>query len=112
MMLRVADIGLGILCVLALSGPAAAAESLPMLASRYAELCQQSGGVATAHLSSGIGTVECAWPDQGRTECKVGANQVTVCGIECESNACLKANPARHDPTWPLTSGPNSAPAN
>lgn len=109
-MLRVASTGLGIFCLLALPGPAAAAESLPMLASHYAELCQQSGGVATAHVSSGVGTMECAWSDQGRTECKVGDNQVTVCGIECESNACLKANRARYSPVWPLTGGPKSAP--
>jgi hypothetical protein len=104
-----------IITLLAIGGapffPAAArAESLPMPASHYADLCQQSGGAATTHLSSGIGTVECAWSDQGRTECKVGDNQVTVCGINCESNACLKANPARYSPVWPLTGGPKSAP--
>ena len=93
--------------------PAAArAETLPLPVQHYADLCQQSGGAATAHVSSGIGTVECAWFDQGRTECKVGDNQVTVCGIVCESNACLKANPARYSPVWPLTGGPKSAPAN
>ena len=45
----------------------------------------------------------------GRTECKVGANSVSICGISCQSNACLKENPARYTPTWPLAGGPNSA---
>jgi hypothetical protein len=91
--------------------PAAArAEALPLPVQHYAELCRQSGGVATAHVSSGLGTVECAWSDQGRTESKVGDNQVTVCAIVCESNACLKANRARYSPVWPLTGGPSAPP--
>ena len=98
-----------ILCVLLLAPPAMAAESLPMPVMRYAELCQASGGALTAHLSSGVGIVRCAWSGHGRTECKVGANSVSICGIACQSNACLKANPARYTPTWPLAGGPNTA---
>jgi hypothetical protein len=89
--------------------PAAAAESLPMPVARYAELCQASGGTLTTHLSSGVGIVRCAWSAHGRTECKVGANTVTICGMSCQSNACLKANPARYSPTWPIAGGPNTA---
>ncbi|HKP25019.1 MAG TPA: hypothetical protein VJV39_14225 [Dongiaceae bacterium] len=98
-----------LVCLLLLAPPAMAAESLPMPVARYAELCMQSGGGFTAHLSSGIGIVRCAWSDHGRTECKVGSNTVNICGISCQSNACLKANPARYTPTWPLAGGPNSA---
>ena len=96
-------------CVLLLAPPAMAAESLPMPVTRYAALCQATGGAMTAHLSSGVGIVRCAWSDHGRTECKVGANTVNICGISCQSNACLKANPARYSPRWPLAGGPNGA---
>lgn len=89
--------------------PALASESLPMPVARYAELCQASGGVLATHLSSGVGIVRCAWSDHGRTECKVGSNIVNICGISCRSNACLKENPARYSPRWPLAGGPNSA---
>jgi hypothetical protein len=89
--------------------PATAAESLPMPVARYAELCQASGGTLTTHLSSGVGIVRCTWSDHGRTECKVGANAVSICGISCRSNACLKDNPARYTPKWPLAGGPHSA---
>jgi hypothetical protein len=87
----------------------AAAESLPLPVARYAELCTQSGGGFTAQLGSGVGTVRCAWPEHGRTECKVGSSVVNVCGISCRSNACLKANPARYSPKWPLIGGPDIA---
>ena len=89
--------------------PALAAESLPMPVARYAELCMASGGAMAAHLSSGVGIVRCTWSDHGRTECKVGSNIVNICGISCRSNACLKENPARYSPRWPLAGGPNSA---
>ena len=89
--------------------PATAAETLPMPVTRYAELCQASGGTLTTHLSSGVGIVRCAWSDHGRTECKVGSNIVNICGISCQSNACLKANPARYTPAWPLAGGPTTA---
>ena len=89
--------------------PALAAESLPMPVTRYAELCQATGGTLTTQLSSGVGIARCAWSDHGRTECKVGSNIVSICGISCQSNACLKANPARYTPTWPLSGGPNTA---
>jgi hypothetical protein len=96
-------------CVLVLAPPAMAAESLPMPLARYAEFCQASGGTLTTHLTSGVGIVRCAWPDHGRTECKVGSGVVNICGISCRSNACLKANPARYSPIWPLAGGPTSA---
>jgi hypothetical protein len=89
--------------------PAMAAESLPMPVARYAELCMASGGAMTAHLSSGVGIVRCTWSDHGRTECKVGANTVSICGISCQSTVCLKANPARYTPKWPLAGGPSGA---
>src|SRR5688572_18107821 len=89
--------------------PALAAESLPMPVVRYAELCQASGGALATHLSSGVCIVRCAWSDHGRTECKVGANTVSICGISCRSNACLKENPARYSPKWPLAGGPHGA---
>ena len=98
-----------LLCVLLLAPPAMATESLPMPVARYSELCQASGGVLTTHLSSGVGIVRCGWSDHGRTECKVGSNIVNICGISCQSNACLKANPARYSPIWPLAGGPNGA---
>lgn len=100
--------------VLLLAPPALAADSLPMPVARYAELCMRSGGALAAHLSSGVGIVRCAWPDHGRSECKVGANTVNICGISCQSNACLKENPARYSPVWPLAGGPHGAalPAN
>jgi hypothetical protein len=97
-------------CLLLLAPPALAAESLPMPVTRYAALCQASGGVMTTQLNSGVGIVRCAWPDHGRTECKVGSNVVNVCGISCTSNACLRQNPARYSPVWPLAGGPNMAP--
>jgi hypothetical protein len=97
-----------LLCVLLLSPPAMAAESLPMPVLRYAALCQASGGTLTTHLTSGVGIVRCGWPEHGRTECKVGSNIVNICGISCQSNACLKENPARYTPTWPLAGGPGS----
>ena len=99
-----------LLCVLLLAPPALAAESLPMPVTRYAELCQATGGTLTTYLTSGVGIVRCAWSGHGRTECKVGANSVSICGIACQSNACLKANPARYTPVWPLAGGPNTAP--
>ena len=99
-----------LLCMLLLAPPAMAAESLPMPVARYAELCQATGGTLSTHLSSGVGIVRCAWSGHGRTECKVGANSVTICGISCQSNACLKANPARYTPIWPLAGGPTIAP--
>lgn len=89
--------------------PTLAAESLPMTLARYAALCEQSGGSMALHLTGGVGMVQCRWPDHGRTECNVGANQVSICGISCQSNACLKENPARYTPTWPLAGGPHSA---
>ena len=95
--------------VLLMALPAVAAESLPMPVVRYAELCQASGGGMTTHLSGGVGIVRCTWADHGRTECKVGSNIVNICGISCQSNACLKENPARYTPTWPLAGGPHSA---
>jgi hypothetical protein len=98
-----------LLCVLLLAPPAMAAESLPMPVARYAALCQASGGTLATYLSSGVGIVRCTWSDHGRTECKVGSNTVNICGISCQSNACLKANPARYSPTWPLAGGPNTA---
>jgi len=102
-----------IACALALvtalpAMPGLAAESLPMPLARYAELCEQSGGSMTLHLTGGVGMVQCRWPDHGRTECKVGANQVSICGISCQSNACLEENPARYTPAWPLAGGPRS----
>jgi hypothetical protein len=87
----------------------AAAESLPMSVARYGELCAQSGGALSTHLTGGVGIVQCAWAEHGRTECKVGNNLVSICGISCRSTACLKQNPARYTPTWPLAGGPNSA---
>lgn len=86
------------------------AETLPVSAQHYTDLCRQSGGAATAHVSSGLGTAECAWSGHGSTECKVGASQVNVCAIACESDACVKANPDRYDPQWPLNGGPKTAP--
>ena len=86
------------------------AESLPVTAQHYADLCRQSGGASTSHLNSGLGTTECAWSGHGRSECKVGASQVNACAIACESNACLKGNPDRFNPKWPLDGGPKSAP--
>lgn len=104
-------IGIGIA---ALAGPfhvppAVAAESLPTSVAHYDDLCRQSGGVLATFLTSGVGTVQCQWSGHGRTQCKVGGNFVNVCGIACESTACLKANPARYSPIWPLQGGPNSA---
>ena len=105
-MVRVVAILLAVLAAL----PADAAESLPMPVARYTELCQATGGTLSTHLSSGVGIVRCAWSGHGRTECKVGSNIVNICGIACQSNACLKANPARYTPIWPLAGGPTTAP--
>jgi len=98
-----------LVCMLLLAPPALAAESLPMPVARYAELCHATGGAMTPHLSSGVGIVRCAWSGHGGAECKVGSNIVNICGISCQSNACLKENPARYSPTWPLAGGPSSA---
>ena len=102
-----------IACVLglAIAMPAQAAESLPMPIAHYAELCQHTGGSIKRQLTGGVGIVQCQWPGHGRTECKVGADQVSICGIVCQSNACLKENPARFTPVWPLQGGPNGATA-
>jgi hypothetical protein len=89
--------------------PALAAESLPMPLAHYADLCRQSGGSVARHLTGGVGIVQCQWPGHGSSECKVGANLVNVCGISCQSNACLKQNPARYSPIWPLAGGPDGA---
>ena len=88
---------------------AVAVETLPMPVAHYGDLCGQSGGVLASYINSGIGTVQCRWSGHGRTECKVGGGMVTICGIACQSNACLKDNPARYTPKWPLAGGPNSA---
>jgi hypothetical protein len=101
-----------IACILALvtalpAAPALATESLPMPLARYADLCEQSGGGMALHLTGGVGIAQCRWPDHGRTECKVGGNQVSICGISCQSNACLEENPARYTPSWPLSGGPH-----
>ncbi|MEZ5830706.1 MAG: hypothetical protein R3D05_05965 [Dongiaceae bacterium] len=100
----------GIACAASLAltaGPAAAAaDSLPMTVTHYTKLCEESGGTIRSFVSNGVGSLQCLWPDQGRTECEVGADQVNVCGIACQSNACLKANPARFSPIWPLDGGP------
>jgi len=93
----------------AVAPPAIAAEILPMPVAHYGELCRQSGGLLATYLTSGVGTVQCQWSGHGRTECKVGGGMVTICGISCQSTACLKQNPARFTPTWPLAGGPNSA---
>ena len=99
-------------CALALlmalpAAPASAAESLPMPLARYADLCRQSGGSVAQLLTGGVGIVQCQWPGHGSTECKVGGNLVNVCGISCQSNACLKENPARYGPVWPMSGGPD-----
>lgn len=94
---------------IALAAPARAAERLPLPVLRYAELCRESGGEPALHLTGGVGAVQCQWPGQGRTECEVGGNQVNVCGIFCQSDACLKQNPARYSPTWPLQGGPGGS---
>jgi hypothetical protein len=91
--------------------PPLAAESLPMPVAHYAALCQHTGGSMMRQLTGGVGIVQCKWPGHGRTQCKVGADQVSICGITCESNACLKENPARFTPIWPLQGGPNGAAA-
>jgi hypothetical protein len=101
-------VSLGLLLAAPCAAPAAA-EVLPLPVGRYAELCQLSGGGMTLQLTGGVGIVQCQWPGHGRTECKVGAGQVNVCTIACQSNACLKENPARLSPKWPLAGGPDSA---
>jgi hypothetical protein len=88
---------------------AGAVETLPMPVAHYGDLCGQSGGVLAGNINRRIGTVQCRWAGHGRTECKVGAGMVTICGIACQSNACLKDNPARYTPKWPLAGGPPSA---
>lgn len=86
---------------------AAAAENLPVPVDRYAQACTKTGGSATRHLDSGnSGVVYCAWLPRDSTECKVGSNQVNRCTIRCNSNACLAANPDKHQPVWPLSGGP------
>lgn len=104
------------ICLLTLLGLAAlpavsarAADNLPMPVANYAALCQQSGGSAVTQLTGGVVMVQCQWAAHGHTECEVGGNQVNVCGIFCSSNACLKDNPARYSPRWPLQGGPVSA---
>jgi len=99
------------IAALAATHPAVAVESLPMPAKHYAELCRQSGGGISINLTGSFGTAQCQWPDQGETECKVAANEVDACAIQCESPACLKANPDRFNPSWPLAGGPDSTPA-
>lgn len=108
--MRALWIGAVVFGAIALSAQVASGETLPVTAQHYADLCRQGGGVASAHLSNGFGTTECTWSGHGRTECKVGAGQVNACAIACESTACLKANPDRYNPKWPLAGGPKSAP--
>ncbi|MGH6892936.1 MAG: hypothetical protein ACREEP_11810 [Dongiaceae bacterium] len=98
-----------VLFTLAAAPRAGASESLPMPVGHYADLCRQSGGGIASHLNGGFGATECQWSGHGRTECKVGADGVRACAIACMSSACLKANPDRYNPTWPLAGGPNSA---
>jgi|SoiMethySBSTD1v2_1073268.scaffolds.fasta_scaffold00887_20 hypothetical protein len=97
------------LSIVLIAMPAIAVESLPMPVAHYGDLCRQSGGSLVSYLTGGVGTVQCRWSGQGRTECEVGANFVNVCGISCQSTACLKANPARFTPTWPMAGGPAGA---
>ena len=100
----------GLVAASAAFAPAAgAAQSLPMPVPQYGDLCRQTGGVLAIYLTSGVGTVQCQWSGHGRTECKVGGGMVTICGIACQSNACLKDNPAKFTPTWPLSRGPKTA---
>jgi hypothetical protein len=108
-MIPVAFARAAIACIIGLliAMPALAVESLPMPVAHYAELCQRTGGSMMRQLTGGVGMVQCQWPSHGRTECKVGADQVSICRIVCESNACLKSNPARLTPIWPLQGGPN-----
>jgi hypothetical protein len=94
---------------LAAAHPVRAVDSLPMPAKHYAELCRQSGGVITLGLNGAFGTAQCLWPNEGKTACKVSADEVNACAILCESPACLKANPDRFNPSWPLAGGPQSA---
>ena len=89
--------------------PSVAADSLPMPAKHYAELCRHSGGGITLGLNGAFGTAQCQWPNEGETECNVSADEVNTCAILCESPACLKANPDRFNPNWPLAGGPQSA---
>jgi hypothetical protein len=104
-------VSLCFVAALAAAHPAAAVESLPMPAKHYAELCRQSGGAISINLNGSFGTAACQWPEQGKTACKVDADQVNACAIQCESPACLKANPDRFNPAWPVAGGPGSAPA-
>lgn len=108
-MLRFMRSTVGCVGLVLLPMAALAAESLPMPLAHYEDLCRQSGGSVARHLTSGVGIVQCQWPGHGSTECKVGASQVSVCGISCQSNACLKQNPARYSPIWPLTGRPDGA---
>src|SRR5215813_13932672 len=100
--LRLRTVGLCFIAALGAPDPAIAAESLPMPAKHYAELCQQSGGGISISLNGAFGTAQCLWPEVGKTECNVSANEVNACAILCESPACLKANPDRFNPNWPL----------
>lgn len=88
--------------------PPAAAENLPVSVSGYAKACFKTTGEFIKHLNSGgTGVVYCRWAGgNDSTECKVGSNQVNVCAIRCQSDACLAANPDRHNPLWPLNGGP------
>ena len=104
-------VGAGLASVAALP-PAGAVEVLPMPVSQYSQLCKQSGGFIIIQLNNEFGTAQCVWPNEGQTACKVSANEVNACVIACESDKCLKANPDRVNPAWPLAGGPQSAPAN
>jgi len=106
---RFGTIGLCLMAALAVTEAAAAAEGLPMPVKHYGELCQHSGGSITVDTNgAGPFMTQCSWPDQGRTECKVTADEVSVCAIRCESPACLKANPDHLNPSWPLAGGPGA----
>jgi len=97
-----------LLSILALAdAPRAAAENLPVTVDRYAQACTKTGGGMTRGLNgSGTGVVYCAWEIHGRTECKVGSNQVNICTIRCRSDTCYAANQYKDRPIWPLSGGP------
>ena len=90
--------------------PARAVEELPMPANHYLELCRKSGGSVIFSTNNGFGVAQCFWGGHGRTDCKVSANEVNSCDIDCQSNLCLKANPDRYNPNWPINGGPDSPP--
>ena len=80
-----------------------------MPVTRYAELCQHSGGRIAWQLTGGVGIVQCQRSDQWPHRMQ-GRRQLRECvRIACQSTACLKANPARYSPLWPLGGGPTSA---